>query len=140
MSDAAIPGRTAPMTLIEAWPYARYLGMRLEAGDTGPIAVLPFAPHLIGNPVLPALHGGAVASFLELAALARLDAEGRRARAIDFTVDYLRSARPLTTYAEARIVRLGRRAANLTVEAWQTDRANLIAALRGHFMILGPVG
>lgn len=137
MSEAAIPQRSAPTTLLDAWPYAHYLGMRLEAGDSGPIAVLPFAERLIGNPVLPALHGGAVASFLELAALARLDAEGRRARTIDFTVDYLRSARPLTTYAEARIVRLGRRAANLTVEAWQDDRTKLIAALRGHFMILG---
>jgi uncharacterized protein (TIGR00369 family) len=114
--------------------------VRLEPGNAGPIAVLPFAERLIGNPVLPALHGGVVASFLELAALARLGSEGRRARTIDFTVDYLRSARPLTTYAEAHIVRLGRRAANLTVEAWQGERANLIAALRGHFMILGEVG
>lgn len=80
--------------LLDAWPYARWLGMRLEPGEAGPIAVLPFAQRLIGNPILPALHGGAVASFLELAALARLDAEGHRARTIDFTVDYLRSARP----------------------------------------------
>jgi uncharacterized protein (TIGR00369 family) len=123
--------------LLDAWPYARWLGMRLEPGEAGPVAVLPFAQRLIGNPVLPALHGGAVASFLELAALARLDADGHRARTIDFTVDYLRSARPLTMYAEARIVRLGRRAANLTVEAWQDDRAKLTAALRGHFIILG---
>ena len=126
--------------LLDAWPYACWLGMRLEPGDGGPIAVLPFAQKLIGNPVLPALHGGAVASFLELAALARLDADGFRARTIDFTVDYLRSARPLNMYAEARIVRLGRRAANLTVEAWQDDRTKLTAALRGHFMILGKVG
>jgi uncharacterized protein (TIGR00369 family) len=127
-------------SLLDTWPYARWLGIRLQPGAAGPIAVLPFAQWLIGNPVLPALHGGAVASFLELAALARLDSDGFRARTIDFTVDYLRSARPLTMYAEARIVRLGRRAANLTVEAWQDDRTKLTAALRGHFMILGPVG
>jgi uncharacterized protein (TIGR00369 family) len=126
--------------VLDAWPYARWLGMRLEPGEAGQVAVLPFAQRLIGNPILPALHGGAVASFLELAALARLDDEGYRARTIDFTVDYLRSARPLTMYAEARIVRLGRRAANLTVEAWQDDRTKLTAALRGHFMILGPKG
>jgi uncharacterized protein (TIGR00369 family) len=123
--------------LLDAWPYARFLGVRLEVREAGPIAVLPFAERLIGNPILPALHGGVVASFLELAALARLDFEGRRASTIDITVDYLRPARPVTFYAEARILKLGRRAANLAVEAWQDDRANPVAALRGHFMILG---
>jgi uncharacterized protein (TIGR00369 family) len=134
MSEAATP---EGVRLLDAWPYARFLGVRLEPGDAGAIAVLPFAPRLIGNPILPALHGGVVASFLELAALARLDAGGERARTIDITVDYLRPARPITTYAEARILKLGRRAANLTVEAWQEDRSSPVAALRGHFMIIG---
>jgi uncharacterized protein (TIGR00369 family) len=128
---------STPPALLDSWPYARFLGVRLEQGDGGPIAVLPFDPKLIGNPILPALHGGVVASFLELAALARLDAEGRRARTIDITVDYLRPARPVTFYAEARILKLGRRAANLAVEAWQEDPGSPVAALRGHFMILG---
>jgi uncharacterized protein (TIGR00369 family) len=133
VSDAAAARARA---VLDAWPYARFLGVRLEPGEAGPLAVLPFDPKLIGNPILPALHGGVVASFLELAALARLDAEGRRARTIDITVDYLRPARPVTFYAEARILKLGRRAANLAVEGWQEDRASPVAALRGHFMIL----
>ncbi|HEX4197550.1 MAG TPA: PaaI family thioesterase [Caulobacteraceae bacterium] len=137
MSDGPAHGRPSGPALLDAWPYARFLGVRLEAGDSGPIAVLPFAERLIGNPVLPALHGGALASFLELAALARLDAEGRPARTIDITVDYLRSARPTATFAQARILKLGRRAANLSVEAWQDDRGSPVAALRGHFLILG---
>ncbi|HWF77700.1 MAG TPA: PaaI family thioesterase [Caulobacteraceae bacterium] len=138
MSEAAQSAdRTMASALLDAWPYARFLGVRLEPGEAGPTAVLPFDPKLIGNPILPALHGGVVASFLELAALARLDHEGRRARTIDITVDYLRPARPVTFYAEARILKLGRRAANLAVEAWQEDRNSPVAALRGHFMILG---
>ena len=133
MTDIAADTRA----LLDAWPYARFLDMRIEPGPAGPVIVMPYAPKLIGNPILPALHGGVVASFLELAALARLDAEGRRARTIDITVDYLRPAKPLTTYAEARVLKLGRRAANLAVEAWQDDRESPVAALRGHFMILG---
>jgi len=136
MTETSDAFRAGGPRLLDVWPYARFLGMRLEDGEAGPIAVLPFAQELIGNPILPALHGGAVASFLELAALARLDAEGRRARTIDITVDYLRPAGPLATYAEPRILKLGRRAANLTVEAWQEDRARPVAALRGHFMLL----
>jgi uncharacterized protein (TIGR00369 family) len=133
MSDLA----ATTQALLDAWPYARFLDVRLEPGGPGPVAVLPFAARLIGNPILPALHGGVVASFLELAALARLDAEGKRPRTIDITVDYLRPVRPVTTYADARILKLGRRAANVAVEAWQEDRANPVAALRGHFMIVG---
>lgn len=133
MTEAA---RSTSAALLDAWPYARFLGVRLEALGDGLVAVLPFDPKLIGNPILPALHGGVVASFLELAALARLDAEGKRARTIDITVDYLRPARPVTFCAEARILKLGRRAANLAVEAWQEDRDSPVAALRGHFMIL----
>jgi uncharacterized protein (TIGR00369 family) len=134
VSETAQPVGAA---LLDAWPYARFLDVRLEARDDGLVAVLPFDPKLIGNPILPALHGGVVASFLELAALARLDVEGRRARTIDITVDYLRPARPVTFYAEARVLKLGRRAANLAVEAWQESRDSPVAALRGHFMILG---
>ena len=134
MSEAA---QSAAPALLDAWPYARFLGVRLDEGESGPLAVLPFDPKLIGNPILPALHGGVVASFLELAALARLDAEGRRARTIDITVDYLRPARPVTFSAEARILKLGRRAANLAVEAWQEDPGSPVAALRGHFMVVG---
>ena len=138
MSGAAADDRPLPAPLLAAWPYARFLDVRLAPGESGPVvAVLPYAQRLIGNTVLPALHGGVVASFLELAALARLDHAGRRARTIDITVDYLRPARPLTTYAEARVLKLGRRAANLAVEAWQEDRDSPVAALRGHFMILG---
>ncbi len=130
MSEAA-----AAQRLLDAWPYARFLGVTLDLSGDAPLAVLPYAPRLIGNPILPALHGGVVASFLELAALARLDLEGRRPRTIDITVDYLKPARPTATYADARIVKLGRRAANVAVEAWQDDRANPVAALRGHFMV-----
>jgi uncharacterized protein (TIGR00369 family) len=137
MNASSGHGRELSPPLLDHWPYARFLGVRLEAGESGQIAVLPFAERLIGNPILPALHGGVVASFLELAALARLGAEGRRARTIDITVDYLRPARPVTFYAEARILKLGRRAANLAVEAWQEDRESPVAALRGHFMLVG---
>jgi uncharacterized protein (TIGR00369 family) len=134
MSETA---HSTAAALLDAWPYARFLGVRLQPGEAGPLTVLPFDPKLIGNPILPALHGGVVASFLELAALARLDHEGRRARTIDVTVDYLRPARPVTFYAEARILKLGRRAANVAVEAWQEARDSPVAALRGHFMITG---
>jgi acyl-coenzyme A thioesterase PaaI-like protein len=100
--------------------------------------VLPFAPHLIGNPSLPALHGGLIGAFMELTAIAQLsiaEPQARLPRTVDINVDYLRSGRPVDTFARALIKRAGRRIANVQVEAWQEARSNPIAALRGHFLL-----
>jgi acyl-coenzyme A thioesterase PaaI-like protein len=101
-------------------------------------AILPFAPHLIGNPMLPAIHGGVLGAFMEMTALAQLSilqGLSRQPKPIDISVEYLRSARGLTTYARADIRKIGRRIANVHVEAWQDTRASPIALLRGHFLL-----
>jgi len=125
---------------VAAWPYARFLGMEAWVEDGVITATLPFAAHLVGNPLIPALHGGVVGGFLELAALAELAAgapDGHAPRTVDITIDYLRPARALTTYARAEVIKRGRRVANLAVTAWQTTPAAPVATLRGHF-VLGP--
>jgi uncharacterized protein (TIGR00369 family) len=119
-------------------PYARFLGMRAELAGDEMTAVLPFAPHLIGNVNLPALHGGVIGGFLEATALAQLavtQANGRLPKTIDVTIEYLRPGRALTTYARADLRKVGRRIANVHVEAWQEERRQPIAALRGHFLL-----
>jgi acyl-coenzyme A thioesterase PaaI-like protein len=45
----------------------------------------------------------------------------------------------MTTFARADVRKLGRRIANVHVEAWQETRASPVAALRGHFL-LSPTG
>ena len=98
---------------------------------------MPFADPLIGNPVIPALHGGAIGAFLELtavAALARGDG-GRLPRTIGVTVEYLRTGRSRDTYARAEVKRMGRRIANVAVEAWQDERARPVALLYGRFLL-----
>ncbi|ATQ44833.1 thioesterase [Caulobacter mirabilis] len=101
-------------------------------------AILPFGRHIIGNPVLPAIHGGVLGAFMEMTALAQLlltEGQERQPRVIDVSIEYLRSGRPLTTFARAEIKKVGRRIANVHVEAWQDRRAAPIAALRGHFLV-----
>lgn len=125
-------------TMLQAIPYARFLGMRAELAGDEMTAVLPFSPHLIGNPLTQALHGGVLGAFMEMTALAQLqisDPNGARPRVIDVTIEYLRSGRALTTYARADLRKVGRRVANVHVEAWQSERGNPIAALRGHFLV-----
>ena len=124
--------------ILDAMPYARRLGVTGRFDDGMLIAALPFTPDLIGNPRLPALHGGAVGAFLELVAemCLRWGRDGLPAPAtIGVTAEYLRPARARETYARAEIKRLGRRIANLHVEAWQDAQRTPIALLQGRFLL-----
>ncbi|HWA01673.1 MAG TPA: PaaI family thioesterase [Caulobacterales bacterium] len=119
-------------------PYALFLGVKAELKGDELTLVLPFQPHLIGNPMVPALHGGVVGALMEIAALTQIaiaSKGARSAKTIDIGVDYLRSGRPMDTFARARVVKIGRRIANVQVEAWQNERAQPIAALHGHFLV-----
>ncbi len=119
-------------------PYVRHLGVRAELHGDEMTAILPFSEHLIGNPMLPALHGGVIGGFMELTAVIQLSIvqpQVKMPKPIDVTVEYLRSGKPVTTYARALVKKVGRRIANVQVEAWQTERDNPIAALRGHFLV-----
>ena len=57
--------------LLDRLPYARFLGLTSEQDGDDLIVTMPFADRLIGNPMLPALHGGATAALLELTAVAQ---------------------------------------------------------------------
>ncbi len=97
---------------------------------------MPFADGFMGRPGF--LHGGAIAGLLENAAwVAVLEAlpEGATIKPVTVTVDYLRGGTHVDTYAEAEIVRLGRRIANVLVTAWQEDRAKPIATANMKMMI-----
>ena len=54
-------------TLISLVPYARTIGIKMSE-ETG-CYLLPVKMSNVGNPTLPALHGGAVAGFMELSAM-----------------------------------------------------------------------
>ncbi|SEM51328.1 Acyl-coenzyme A thioesterase PaaI, contains HGG motif [Loktanella fryxellensis] len=149
---------TTLQRLVAGVPYIRFLGIRFERHGDELTAVLPYADMLIGNPAIPALHGGVTAAFLEVAAIVELswvmiwedmEAGGttpaatetaaaplrRLPKTIDFNIDYLRSGLPRDAYARARVNRSGRRYASVHVEAWQDNRARLFAQATGHFLM-----
>jgi len=124
--------------MLAAIPYMRFLGMTAELAGDEMTAILPFAPHLVGNVTIPALHGGVIGAFLEMTALCQLAVREplrRQPKTIDVTIEYLRPGRAQTTYARADVRKIGRRIANVHVEAWQDHRASPVAALRGHFLL-----
>ena len=124
--------------LLDRIPYARFLGLVSEQADDTLTVTMPFADRLIGNPMLPALHGGATAALLELTAVAQVALSYPRLRLprpINVTVAYLRSGRPADVHARARISKAGRRVAHVLAEAWQEDEAQPIASLTAHFLV-----
>lgn len=142
--------------LVDGVPYSRFLGIAFDRRGDELTGVLNFEEKLIGNPFLPALHGGATAAFLEVTAIITLGwsqlwpqiesgaldpqdmAAGKLPRlpkTIDFTVDYLRSGLPRDAYARATISRTGRRYASVRVEAWQDHHDKLYAQASGHFLM-----
>jgi uncharacterized protein (TIGR00369 family) len=124
--------------ILDAIPYARFLGVEIERIEGGFECVLPFRQEIVGNAQLPAVHGGVLGAFLELTALMRLiDESGsdRVPKPITFAVDYLRSAGPATTRARGEIFKLGRRIANVRVVAWQDDPSKPVAAGNGKFLL-----
>ena len=127
-------------TFLQRVPYVRFLGMRAELAGDEMTAILPFSKHLVGNTFLPALHGGVIGAFLEMTALAQLSIAqpARRVpKTIDITIEYLKPARAQDTYARAILRKVGRRVANVQVEAWQESRARPVAGMTGHFLLRG---
>jgi len=149
--------RDAALTaLVDGVPYIRFLGIQFDRRGDELTGLLPFSDKLIGNPMLPAIHGGVTAAFLEVTSIITLswshiwqDVESgaldidalkagdlpRLPKTIDFTVDYLRSGLPRDGYARATISRAGRRYASVRVEAWQDNRDKLFAQATGHFLM-----
>ncbi len=124
--------------LMQAIPYARFLGITVDQRGNEITTVMHFSEKLIGNPVLPALHGGTIGAFLETTAIAQLAFEiagNSLPKPIGLTIDYLRSGRPVDTYGRAVITKQGRRVATVHAEAWQDDRSRPIAAAHGHFLL-----
>ena len=125
-------------TLFELIPYARLIGIECSRQDDELLFRLPANKDNIGNPLLPALHGGVIAGFMELAAAMHLlvtTGSGSVPKIIDFSVDYLRAGYFRDTYAQCQVWRQGRRVANVAVTAWQSTSAEPIATARAHFKI-----
>lgn len=127
-----------PGELLQAIPYAKFLGLRGELDGEELLLVMPAQEQVIGNPILPAVHGGALGALLESTAIMKLlwDTQPTRVpKTINITVDYLRSARMRDTTARAELTKHGRRVATVTVRAFQDDEARPIAAAHAHFLL-----
>lgn len=132
-------------------PYGATMTMRVHAlEEKALVCHMPFDESLIGNVDLPAIHGGALSSFLEMAATLEV-ARRQLAQAsiahidiqqiadtvpvpLNVTVQYLRSARNRDCYARAEVLKLGRRSNTVLCRLWQEDERKPVASMTGIFV------
>ncbi|MGE7960220.1 PaaI family thioesterase [Pseudomonas sp. NPDC089530] len=124
--------------LLQLIPYAQLIGIECSRQGDELLFRLPANPDNIGNPLLPALHGGVIAGFMELAAALHLlifTGSPGVPKIIDFSLDYLRAGQFRDTYARCQLCRQGRRVANVAITAWQSRAQEPIATARAHFKL-----
>lgn len=111
-------------------------GEMVEVTENGSLWTLSPTNELVGNPLIPALHGGAVTAYLELvcgAVIARELKIGHSPQLVSVTVQFLASMRLAPVIARPQILRIGRRVAVVQVNAWQDCPAALVCTAQCEF-------
>jgi acyl-coenzyme A thioesterase PaaI-like protein len=140
MSKSIIAARQAkkPQMILDLIPYSSFIGAQAKVENEIVIYWLERRASNIGNPSLPAIHGGVIGGFLELSAaieiLYVLDVIVVP-KVVDFSLDYLRPGRYKTIYANCTVLRQGKKLVNVSATAWQDDPARPIATARCHFLL-----
>jgi uncharacterized protein (TIGR00369 family) len=108
-----------------------WLGTQISLGDGEHLYRLRFNEAHIGNPVIRALHGGVISSFLQYAATLEVlsrHPEGAKARAISVHTSYLRGSHDQDMEVAVSVQRVGRRVAFVEARGWQGDRDRAVAS------------
>jgi acyl-coenzyme A thioesterase PaaI-like protein len=128
----------AARAALQNLPYVRMLGFDIAQDEAGLRGLLPYQEHLIGNPLVPALHGGVVAALLHFTAAAQLmldAAEAKIPQVFTCTIEYLASPDLQDSFATAEIVSRSRRFANVRATAWQPHTGKMISAATMQFLV-----
>jgi len=112
-------------------PFHHMIGLKILYADAGVAKLhLPFQPGLVGDSFRPAIHGGVVATLIDVAGGAAVMSavdDGDRISTIDFRVDFLRPGQMADLFGEARVVRSGARVAVAAAVVHQGDPHRPIA-------------
>lgn len=123
--------------LIRIPPFHGWLGLQCTHVEKGRVTiVMPYRDELIGNPNIPAIHGGIIAGLIDLAGgAATFTFTNSPTPTIDLRVDYIRPALQGDLVAEARVVNAGRTVAFVDVDVRQEGR--LVATGRATYSTKG---
>jgi len=121
---------------IDVSPFQRWLGLRVTDVDEGRMRVtLPWKEDLVSNPNPPTVHGGILASIIDLLGLYSVLTTGSISIAtVDLRVDYHRPAGPGDMSAEALIIKLGSKVSTAETKIFGAD-GKLLASGRGVYLM-----
>lgn len=136
----ATPHEVRLQFLNEQVPFHRFLGIEFLAADVGTARLrLPYRPEFIGDPLRPALHGGVLATLIDVACgaavLSGIDLRDR-CSTVDCRVDFLRPGQALDLYVEAKVVRTGNRVAAAHAVAHHGNPAEPVADGRAVYNVV----
>jgi uncharacterized protein (TIGR00369 family) len=108
--------------VLETCEFDRWLGLSIQSLDESTLTVmLPFRTEIVGTPKIKHLHGGVVASLIDATGCYLLiGLLNKRVSTASLVVDYLRPAHG-NLVAVARLVKMGSRICNVTVEVTGED-------------------
>lgn len=126
-----------PQSFISALPFARALGMRLEAIDAGEARIsMDWDARFVGDPATGVIHGGAVSALMDTCGgAAVMSYPGATTTAtIDLRIDYMRAATPgQRITARAICYHVTRNVAFVRATAHDEDDLNPVATAAGAF-------
>jgi uncharacterized protein (TIGR00369 family) len=117
----------------ELIPFNRFLGIRAREVRRGFVRLeLAFRPEFIGNPVIPALHGGVLSTLIDTCGGAAVWTEieaGDRVATVDLRVDYLRPGPTRDLACEGSVLRSGNRVGVADMRVFAVDDPGTIIAV-----------
>lgn len=127
---------------VSALRHCQVLGINVhDASEEGITLILPYAAHLVGDPITGVIHGGALTSLMDtacgMATLCVLP-EFEVCPTLDLRIDYMHPAAPHTpVYGFAQCYRVTTDVIFTRGFAYQDDRQQPIAHVVGTFMRMG---
>ena len=121
---------------IDVSPFQRWLGLRVAEVGHGTLTVtLPWREELVSNPTPPTVHGGILASVIDLMGLYTVLTTGSLSLAtVDLRVDYHRPAGVGEMKAEGHIIKLGSKVSTAETKIFDAND-KLLASGRGGYLM-----
>ena len=120
--------------------FNKMLGIHLVGYAEGQATMdIPYSDKLIGDPLRPALHGGAIAALIDTcggAAVWSAAEEQDRVSTIDLRIDYLRPAPLKDLRCRATVQRIGHRVGVADMKVWvKGDPDDVVATGKGVYNV-----
>ena len=125
---------------IEALPFARALGMKLERLEEGEAEIsMGWQEDFVGDPRSGVVHGGVISALMDTCSGAAVLSHGTAPKStatIDLRIDYMRGATPgQKITARSHCYHVTRSVAFVRTQAFDDDRADPVATATGAFTL-----